>query len=174
MNVLKMKYDLPGWAKKKVEPGQRSAAEMRELYDQGRAQIQLPDLKELKRWAKSRSWPTPWFGFQNAFLTKLFESDETLSSALESSGIKIHVPIPKHTVTQERVADFDELYEGRRFELLVDHLREKRRLVEAGIEVDIEGTDTVLKSWQDFYSWAHGRYPLLEEGADSWIGDDNS
>jgi hypothetical protein len=44
--------------------------------------------------------------------------------------------------------------------------------VEAGVTVRIEGTPTVLRTWQDFYTWAHGRYYRLEEGYDRWIGDD--
>ena len=48
-----------------------------------------------------------------------------------------------------------------------------RRLVEAGVTVKIEGTQTVLTTWQDFYEWAHGRYHKLEDGYDRWIGDDN-
>lgn len=44
----------------------------------------------------------------------------------------------------------------------------------AGVKVKIEGTETVLTTWLGFYDWAHGRYHLLEDGYDSWIGDDNS
>jgi hypothetical protein len=57
---------------------------------------------------------------------------------------------------------------------LVEELREIRRAVEAGVVVKVEGTQTVLKTWQGFYDWAHGRYHMLEDGYDSWIGDDNS
>jgi len=59
------------------------------------------------------------------------------------------------------------------FGILVEELRKIRRLVEAGLMVKIEGTQTVLTTWQDFYDWAHGRYYKLEEGYDRWIGDDN-
>jgi hypothetical protein len=37
--------------------------------------------------------------------------------------------------------------------------------------VTVEG-DGLLRSWQEFYQWAHGRYHMLEDGADKWIGDD--
>ncbi len=47
-------------------------------------------------------------------------------------------------------------------------------LVEAGITVRVEGTQTVLNTWESFYRWAHGRYHMLEDGYDSWIGDDLS
>lgn len=46
-----------------------------------------------------------------------------------------------------------------------------RRLVEAGVKVKIEGTETILTTWQSFYDWAHGRDHMLEYGYDSWIGD---
>ena len=52
--------------------------------------------------------------------------------------------------------------------------REIRRAVEAGVVVKVEGTQTVLKTWQSFYDWAHGRYHMLEDGYDSWIGDDDT
>lgn len=29
-----------------------------------------------------------------------------------------------------------------------------RRLVESGVRVKVEGTETVLTTWQDFYEWA--------------------
>lgn len=44
------------------------------------------------------------------------------------------------------------------------------RVVEAGVVVEIDGT--TLNSWGSFYTWAHGRYHMLEDGYDSWIGDD--
>ena len=50
-------------------------------------------------------------------------------------------------------------------------MREIRRAVEAGVVVEIDGRK--LKSWASFYDWAHGRYHMLEDGYDSWIGDDN-
>lgn len=30
-----------------------------------------------------------------------------------------------------------------------------------------------MRSWQQFYTWAHGRYHMLEDGYDTWIGDDS-
>jgi hypothetical protein len=48
---------------------------------------------------------------------------------------------------------------------LVEELRVIRRAVEAGFVVE-------LRTWQGFYSWAHGRYHALEDGYDSWIGSD--
>jgi hypothetical protein len=39
--------------------------------------------------------------------------------------------------------------------------------------VNVEGVAR-LRTWQEFYNWAHGRYHMLEDGYDSWIGDDKS
>jgi hypothetical protein len=86
----------------------------------------------------------------------------------------------EHTITIEMLKELDELYEQREngrptsWGSLVHQLRQIRRLVESGVRVKIEGTSTVLTSWTNFYSWAHGRYHMLEDGYDSWIGDDNS
>ena len=56
---------------------------------------------------------------------------------------------------------------------LVARLRELRRAIEAGEGVQIAGGPTLL-SVLDFHTWAYERYKLLEEGYDSWIGDDVS
>jgi hypothetical protein len=61
--------------------------------------------------------------------------------------------------------------QGKRWERLAAALH-AGRLVEAGVLVKVEGTPTVLDSWQSFYAWAHGRYHMLEDGYDRWIGDD--
>lgn len=58
------------------------------------------------------------------------------------------------------------------WDALVEELRGLRRAVEAGVVVTVGGA--TLTTWQEFYAWAHGRYHALEEGADSWIGDDDS
>jgi len=56
--------------------------------------------------------------------------------------------------------------------MLVEDLREIRRAVEAGVAVTVEG-EGLLLNWQGFYRWAHGRYHMLEDGYDKWIGDDS-
>ena len=100
-----------------------------------------------------------------------------MSRALNKSGINIHIPIKEHTLTIETLKELDALYEeredmgvlGRRptgWGTLVTKLRKIRRLVEAGVKVKIEGTQTVLNTWQSFYNWAHGRYHMLEDGYD--------
>lgn len=92
----------------------------------------------------------------------------------------------EYTITAGMLQRFDALYTDaeyitptlrshqRRWGHLVDELREIRRRVEAGVTVKIEGTDTLLTTWQEFYNWAHGRYHALEDGCDLWIGDDRS
>lgn len=185
METIEMSQDIPDWAKQRVLPDDPDFLEVRQLHRLGRTQIQLPNVKELKGWAKSHGWPTPMFGFKEAFITKLFESNETFSLALKESGINIHIPIKEHILTIETLNELDALYEERedngplgrrptRWGTLVSKLREIRRLVEAGVKVNVEGTQTVLTTWQSFYDWAHGRYHMLEDGYDSWIGDDNS
>lgn len=83
----------------------------------------------------------------------------------------------------EKLKELDALYEqtedlgilGRRptgWGQLVEELREIRRIIESGANLRVEGTSTVLSTWQSFYNWAHGRYHALEDGYDSWIGND--
>ncbi len=84
------------------------------------------------------------------------------------------------TISSEELKELDELYEARSpsgrptsWGALVEELRAIRRTVEAGTVVQVEGAGA-LRTWQEFYTWAHGRYHMLEDGYDSWIGDDNS
>ena len=89
------------------------------------------------------------------------------------------------TITLEMLRSFDALYEDaepygpppgqwhRMWGVLVEELREIRRLIQAGVTVRVEGTETVFVEWWDFYEWCHGRYHTLEDGFDKWIGDDN-
>ena len=175
-----MRQDIPAWAKYKVSPEDPDFFEIRRAHRQGRTEIRLPDLKGLKAWAKSQGWPTPWFDFEEAFITKIFETNETFSLALTESGVEMYALIKEHILSLERLKELDALYEARsssgrptHWGSLVQELREIRRLVEAGVKVNVEGTQTVLDTWQSFYGWAHGRYHMLEDGYDSWIGDDS-
>ncbi len=89
-------------------------------------------------------------------------------------------PKREQTITADELQILDDLYAQRNpsgrpgsWGSLVENLREIRRTVEAGTIVIVE--DNVrLHSWNSFYTWAHGRYHMLEDGYDSWIGDDNS
>jgi len=84
-----------------------------------------------------------------------------------------------HTLSLEELRELDALYEKRSasgrptdWGSLVEKLRSIRRMVEAGTVVEVDGK--VLKSFGSFYDWAHGRYHMLEDGYDRWIGDDRS
>lgn len=174
-----MKKDIPAWVMKTATPGDRDFA--RRTHSRGRIQINWPDLKALRDWARHQGWPTPWFGFKEAFITKMLEKDENFELALNESGIKVRIPKKDHTISVEKLRELDALYEERSafgqpagWGILVEELREIRRAVEAGVKMKVEGTQTVLTTWQSFYDWAHGRYHMLEDGYDSWIGDDDS
>ena len=142
-------------------------------------QIKWPDAKALRIWAKQQGWSTPLFGFEEAFIVKMLEAKESFELAIKKSGIEIHVPRHEYMITSEKIRELDALYEERSsngrpssWGMLVEELREIRRAVELGVVVHIEGEQTIL-SWQDFYHWAHGRYHMLEDGYDKWIGDDS-
>ena len=90
------------------------------------------------------------------------------------------MPESSPIISAETLRELDALYEARSdsgrpvyWDRLVEELRAIRRRVEAGVAVQVAGGPT-LRTWQDFYSWAHGRYHMLEDGADHWIGDDKS
>ncbi|MGD9934636.1 MAG: hypothetical protein AB7T37_13100, partial [Dehalococcoidia bacterium] len=82
------------------------------------------------------------------------------------------------TLSAQEIAELDASYdavdENRRptsWGWLVHELRGIRRKVESGVVVQVE-EGPELRSWSDFYQWAHGRYHSLEDGYDKWIGDD--
>ena len=174
-----MSKDIPDWAMRPATAEDREAIQRRRR----RRDLQLtwPNMKALRAWAKQQGWPTPWFGFQEAIITKMLDNDDNFGLALGDSGIEMQVPIKSYILSAARIKEFDALYEEQSsfgqhvgWGPLVGRLREIRRAVEAGVRVEIEGTETVLRSWQGFYDWAHGRYHRLEDGYDSWIGDDKS
>jgi hypothetical protein len=83
-------------------------------------------------------------------------------------------------MTNQDLVELDELYAARdasgrqtAWSVLVARLREIRRAIEAGQAVEVHD-GLKLASVLDFHTWAYGRYKLLEEGCDSWIGDDVS
>jgi len=109
----------------------------------------------------------------------MLETKENFELAILKSGIEIQIPRQDYTISSERLRELDGLYEERApggrpnsWGALVEELREIRRAVEAGVVIKIEGERAIL-SWQNFYDWAHGRYHMLEDGYDKWIGDDN-
>jgi hypothetical protein len=172
-----MNTNLPTWALEAATPPDR--ARTQRASDNGTIQITWPANKVIREWAKQHGWPTPWFGFKDAFIRKMLDSDDNFALAVNQSDIQVVIPIERYTVSEEQLREFDALYEERGesgrptgWGILVAGLREIRRLVEAGIIVEVDGR--TLKSFGSFYNWAHGRYHMLEDGYDSWIGDDNS
>lgn len=152
----------------------------REAHRRDTLQITWPDLSALRGWAQQHGWPTPFFGFQAAFTRTLLESDRNFERGVNASGIELHLPRLDYSIAGETLRQLDALYEARSangrpvdWGGLVRELREMRRAVEAGVVLHVEGAPP-LRTWQDFYSWAHGRYHMLEDGYDQWIGDDRS
>lgn len=45
--------DIPAWARQNVSPDVHDFSDVRQMHRDGRTQIQLPDHKQLKGWAKS-------------------------------------------------------------------------------------------------------------------------
>lgn len=188
----KRNYAPPRWAMKTAEPGDRDAAagahhrgtlktnwDLDAVNYAGERLIDGPP----KDWAKAHGWPTPWLSFRTAFLSKMLESAENFDLAVTESGVEGYFPRKEHTLSEKDLKRLDAMYEERedmgalgrrstRWGALVGELREIRRAVEAGVAVKVEGK--TLKSWGSFYGWAHGRYHALEDGYDSWIGDDET
>jgi hypothetical protein len=167
---------IPAWAMRGAAADDHGAA--REAHGRNALQITWPERKALREWSRLRGWPTPWFGFHSAFLARMLESPVNFASALEESGIGLRIPRREHTLSLDQVRELDELYEKRSsyghaqwWGILVEELREIRRAVQAGVVVQVEGGPR-LQSSEGFYRWAHGRYHMLEESADTWILDD--
>lgn len=172
-----MNNNIPTWALKAATVEDYGFA--KEAHRKGRMQIKWPNSKALRSWAKQQGWATPFFGFEEAFIANMLETKENFELALEKSGVEIEVPKQNHTIANETLRALDALYEERSstgrpnsWSILVEELREIRRAVEAGVVVTIEGEQPIV-SWQGFYRWAHGRYHMLEDGYDKWIGDDS-
>lgn len=171
-----MKKDIPAWAVRRVTA--EDYAIVQDSHSRGTMQIQWPDRKVLRHWTKLQAWPTPRFGFETAFLAKMFESQMNFTQAIDESGIEIHVPQREYTLSVAELKELDSLYQERSssgrpvsWGFLVEELREIRRAVEAGVVVQVEDGPRI-QTWQEFYEWAHGRYHMLEDGYDKWIGDD--
>lgn len=171
-----MNKNAPSWALRPVTTEDLGYAI--EAHRQGRMQIKWPDIKALRRWAKQQGWPIPFFGFEEAFITKMLATKDDFELAVATGGLEIQVPIQNYTISGEKMRELDALYEARSstghpnsWGILVEELRDIRRAVEMGVAVKIEG-EQPLHSWQDFYAWAHGRYHMLEDGYDKWIGND--
>lgn len=171
-----MKSDIPAWAMTTAKAEDYGIVQ--DAHSRGTMQIKWPDRKVMRQWAKLQGWPTPWFDFETAFLAKMFESPMNFAQAMNESSIEIQIPQQECTLSVARLEEFDSLYVQRSpggrpdsWGILVEELRELRRAVEAGVVVQVEDGPRI-QTWQGFYEWAHGRYHMLEDGYDRWIGDD--
>jgi len=169
---------IPAWAMRPASLGDFDVVQA--VQNRDALQIQWPDRESLRGWTKQQGWPTPRFHFEKAFMAKMLENAASFDLAISQSGLQISMPKQAHTLSTADLVELDDLYAERSAEgqptgwgNLVAGLREIRRAVEAGVVVTI-GETRPIRSWQAFYSWAHGRYPLLEDGYDHWIGDDAS
>lgn len=174
---METKRDIPTWAMRTAKAEDFDAVQ--EAHSRGTMQIKWPERKALRHWTKLQRWPAPWFGFETAFLAKMLESPTNFTHAINESGIEIQIPQAEYALTPARRVELDALYTQRspsgrpeRWGILVEELRELRRAVEAGVVVQVEDGPRI-QTWQGFYDWAHGRYHMLEDGSDRWIGDDS-
>ena len=176
-----MEKGIPDWAREMATPQDRRRAIA--AYRRWTWQITWPERRAVRAWAKRQGWPAPWFIFDGRFIDKMLESDENFALALEEGGIQVSLPLDYYEISDEKLKALDALYEEREemgalgmrpvgWGSLVGELREIRRAVEADVMIAID--DRKIKSVGSFLTWAHGRYPLLEDGYDSWIGDDES
>lgn len=159
----------PNWAYRSVTADEREA--VAQAHEKGTLRTNWSAAKDLKSWAKQQNWPTPWLNFESKFYETMLANDENFALAVSQSGLKISIPKTKHTLSAAELEKFDGYYENpQNWRWLVEELREVRRAVEVGVVVRVE--DKELKSFDSFYTWAHGRYHALEDGADEWIGTD--
>jgi len=166
-----MVNDIPDWALRPAEQKDRDLIPEAERL--GTLRINWPDKKILRKWAKDRGWPAPWFGFQKAFIGKMLESGANFELAAGESGIGIFIPRSEVEIPADKIREFDDLYKDPAdWDILVGELRELRRAAEAGVCLKFADGRTI-RTWGEFYSWAHGRYHMLEDGCDRWIGNDD-
>lgn len=126
---------------------------------------------DLKGWAKQQGWPTTWLNFESKFYETMLATDDNFALAVSESGLQIIIQKTEYTISADELETFDGMYDNpQNWRWLVESLREVRRAIEAGVVVHVE--DKTLTSWSSFYNWAHGRYHMLEDGADEWIGMD--
>jgi hypothetical protein len=171
-----MQTDLPAWALRIATADDYNTVV--NAHRRGTMRIRWPDQQTLRNWTRHAGWPTPRLGFENAVITQLLANEANFARALAESGIVIDIPRQDVAMTAAQRDELDALYAARSpsgrptdWGILVEALRDIRRAVEAGVVVRVDEAHT-LRTWQDFYAWAHGRYHALEDGYDRWIGDD--
>lgn len=159
----------PDWAYRPVAPTEREAAE--QAHKKGTMRTNWHEAGSLKSWARRQGWPTSWLKLESKFYETMLANDANFALALSTSGLKIRIPKAEHTLTAADLRRFDaHSKDPQKWSWLVEELREVRRAIEVGVVVNVE--DQQLTSFDSFYRWAHGRYHMLEDGADEWIGMD--
>ena len=106
-----MAKNVPAWALREAGSGDRRVA--KDALRRDILQIAWPDRKALRAWAKRRGWPTPWLGFDRAFLARMLEDEASFELALQESGVGLRLPKEEHTIPAERLRELDELYDER-------------------------------------------------------------
>ena len=159
----------PDWAYRSAKADERE--DTLQAHRAGSMRTNWEEADNLKGWARQQGWPNPWRNFEAKFYETMLASDDNFALAVTKSKLKISIPKKEHTITAADLAGYDAQYaDPQSWRWLVEDLREVRRAVEAGVVIHVE--DKKLNSFESFYSWAHGRYHALEEGADEWIGMD--
>ena len=109
--VVEMQKELPDWA---MEPA--TAADLiraREALGQGRLELQWPDAKGLRKWARHHGWRTPWLGFERAFVTEMLENEANFALALGADGLEVRLPKREHFIEAKDLKELDALYDER-------------------------------------------------------------
>ncbi len=100
-----MKPGLPAWALTEATPKDRLAAQR--AHSQNTLAITWGDEKSTRGWAKSQGWPAPRLNFEQAFIKKMFESDEAFELALSGSGIVVSIPQATYTLSEAELSSLD-------------------------------------------------------------------
>jgi hypothetical protein len=159
----------PDWAYRPLGPADREAAA--KAYREGTLRTNWHEVQGLRNWARHQRWPTPWLGFEARFHETMLADDTNFVLAVSESGLRLRAPKAEYRLTAAALGKFDAYYENPGdWKWLVESLREVRRAIEVGVVVRVE--DRRLDDFDSFYTWAHGRYHALEDGADEWIGMD--
>lgn len=169
-----VRYDdhlLPSWALEVLGEGERVRA-----HDQraaGELRVRWSDGHRARSWSKRNGWRSSWLRPDQVFLDAVLADDEAFTTAVRSDAVDFLVPRSDYSLTPAAIEQMDVDYADRSsWGSLVETLRTIRRAIESGVIVHADGRK--LDGWSDFYEWAHGRYHLLEDGHDAWIGDDRS
>jgi hypothetical protein len=106
-----LKKPVPIWAMQRAGPEDRAA--VRDAHARGTLDARWPDPKALAGWARANRWPTPWLGFQEAFIAALVDSDANFVRGLMESGLDIQIPRRQCPLSAETLSQLDALYEER-------------------------------------------------------------